>query len=174
MRAIGIAALTSLCAALAGCGGHRIVVLSGQDVGIVNAAAAGGARFGLVMLKSRPQTCAGDCTVGVLVTEALHGCTGDVDVDVVDVRPGGSTGGRSFIVKLPRGYKFVDSNTQPAIFVKDGSRDPFAGPPAIDSSGQEARVKLKGARTGTLVEYGIRFFRTDGSACAPIDPWIVD
>lgn len=137
-----------------------------------------GGRVGAATLKVA-KCSAGNCKVNVTVSDDGTHCSGQVDVQVLDVRFRGTTRkGEKVEFSLPGGspYKFVDTavSGRPPLWIKSGT-DPFVSV-AVQPSGKKLVAELKEDRSGDLIEYGIRFARDQSPLkyCLDVDPWMVD
>jgi hypothetical protein len=122
----------------------------------------------------------GKCKVNVTVIDDGTHCSGQVDIQVLDVRfRGTARRGEKVEFSLPNGspYKFVDSKFtgRAPLWIKSGT-DPFASAATVDAGGKKLVAELKEDRSGDLIEYGIRFARDESSPryCLDVDPWMVD
>lgn len=125
----------------------------------------------------------GNCKVNVTVIDDETNCSGQVDIQVLDVRFGGKPRkGEKVEFSLPENsqYKFVDDpkilGWQLPFWIKSGT-DPVASAKVkADSKGKKLEVELKDERSGDLIEYGIRFARDQSQLlyCRDVDPWMVD
>jgi hypothetical protein len=123
---------------------------------------------------------AGNCKVNVTVSDDGTNCSGQVDIQVLDVRfRGTARKGEKVEFSLPNGspYKFVDTMVpgRSPLWIKSGT-DPFASVATVQANGKKLVAELKEDRSGDLIEYGIRFARDQSPPkyCLDVDPWMVD
>jgi len=139
-----------------------------------------GGRVGAASVK---KCSVGNCKVNVTVIDDETSCSGQVDIQVLDVRFGGKPRkGEKVEFSLPNGspFKFVDTRVpgRSPLWIKSGT-DPFASVATVSPNGKKLVAELKEDRSGDLIEYGIRFARDQRDQspllyCHDVDPWMVD
>ena len=140
-----------------------------------------GGRVGAATFKAA-KCFAGNCKINVTVSDDGTNCSGQVDIQVLDVRfRGTARKGEKVEFSLPNGspYRFVDDSALPGwrapLWIKSGA-NPFASDPKVKANGKKLEVELKDKGSGDLIEYGIRFARDQSplAYCLDVDPWMVD